>query len=477
MELDPFIIDGKITTAAFEAAYAYRDSKNNSLHLPSKKWLKKADTNKDGVWTVDELKAWKGYEGQVICRNFWDQHYGCTPRCLGGLYKMDGDPIAFEDSNVKLDGDTYHDFRDDALDGPIMANSYKGSLTPAQRIVIQDVVRSNIARRLDGTFVHIGIKSIDAWMDIFDAFKCPPMDTPVWELPKGALSCTYKNQSYQGLAVKTLEEIPHGATDEERHQILQDHLMQSMMPRTYNKSVPDVCIFKDQIRDVYGTVSPVDTTITNCTLEAIDNVKKNAPNTEEVHCRLPNSTLIRCEVTHGMYRSIKWCHMEGTPIPQQGLQLPCSSDTAELHLYESFTGFGKCNIEKDTGMCPLAGTSAVRREALEKELRIKTNSTSRIEIHRQVFRKFTTADFTKKISLAVIDVPLYDTLMIVLKAIAPQLTRRATVLIHDYGWEGYPGVELATNDFVNSVKKPQMKLELPGKDKAAACYMAKLTVQ
>merc|ERR1719265_546736 len=131
----------------------------------------------------------------------------------------------------------------------------------------------------------------------------------------------------------------------------------------------------------------------------------------------------------------------------------------EIHLYDPFTGFAECDHKKDTGMCPTAGTSAPNKDALSADIR-EYGDVNRVKVHKVSFKNIPASELPDKVSMVIIDGALYNTVENMLASIHPKLTPGATVFIHDFGWEGFTGVERAVSDYIAGVGKG-MRVVLP----------------
>jgi len=312
----PFMKNHNLNDEALHNAYSARDKYGQHLPLPPKKLLlDEADTNRDGILSMDELMKWKGYQGKSYCRNPGDATYGCLDRCRGGLDGINGEAGYFESYKIERD-----DYPEDLDEEHIHVDEhYTGIYSKAQRIVMKHQIKSLIHSNVEGDFVHMGMK-----------------DEHIWRMTYDTLAST-------------------------------------------------------------------------------------------------------------------------------------TDTTRKVHLVDPFTGFAQCDHTRDTGMCPLVGTSAPDINELQQDI-TSWGDSKRIIIHRSHFDK---VPQLPKVAMAIVDGALYPTVTQMLKALHPHMAAGGVMMIHDFGWEGYTGVERAVVDFTNSTGR-NMKLKLPGSPFGVACYLAML---
>lgn len=151
------------------------------------------------------------------------------------------------------------------------------------------------------------------------------------------------------------------------------------------------------------------------------------------------------------------------------------SDTStEIHVYDPFTGFPECDHSKDTGMCPPAGSAAPHFETFQKEI-AEFGDASRVQIHKiESYENIPAKEFPNKVAMVMIDVSLYKDVLEAIKSVDSRLHKGSVIFIHDFGWEGYTGVEKAVNEYLKTAKGNQV--ELVGGPDGVACYLAKIVV-
>lgn len=149
-----------------------------------------------------------------------------------------------------------------------------------------------------------------------------------------------------------------------------------------------------------------------------------------------------------------------------------SDKTSQVHLYDPFTGFDACDHAKDTGMCPLPGTSAPNQIALQADIS-QFGDASRVKVHKVPFADIPASEFPNKIAFALIDGSLFNAVGAMLNSVAPHMAKGGAIFVHDFGWEGFPGVERAVQEFLKG-KGSNMKVVLPGSADGVACYLGKI---
>merc|ERR1719421_482017 len=90
-------------------------------------------------------------------------------------------------------------------------------------------------------------------------------------------------------------------------------------------------------------------------------------------------------------------------------------------------------------------------------------------IHKGFFNKISDAEIPDKIAFAFLDGDLYESIYSALERVYPRLSPGGIVMVHDFGWEGYPGTLAAAQDFLKG--KPET-LALPSQEGGVACYLA-----
>jgi len=113
-------------------------------------------------------------------------------------------------------------------------------------------------------------------------------------------------------------------------------------------------------------------------------------------------------------------------------------------------------------------------DALQADIQ-KFGDVTRTKIHRVDFSNMHAKDLPSKVAFALVDGSLYPTVKAMLKALHPTLSMGATVFIHDFGWEGFPGVEEAVKDYLHKEGRGQ-SIVLPGGPDGVACYLGQMTI-
>jgi len=150
--------------------------------------------------------------------------------------------------------------------------------------------------------------------------------------------------------------------------------------------------------------------------------------------------------------------MEGADIPH------------ELHVYDTFEGMPACDHLHDTGMCPPVGSERVDYRQFSVDIS-NFKAHSKINIHKT---KWSPGDIQvpDKVAVAVLDGSLYQTTLAQMMAVLPKMSKGGVIIIHDFGFEGFPGVERAVNDALLSAKEYRLlSAELPASVEGVACYL------
>lgn len=148
-----------------------------------------------------------------------------------------------------------------------------------------------------------------------------------------------------------------------------------------------------------------------------------------------------------------------------------ASESHPLHLYDSFEGLPACDKEKDTGMCG-KGAMAEGQDVVKHTFDMV--SLPYPPMHKGYFSDIPDSEFPDKIAFAFIDGDLYPSMFSALQKVWPRLSAGGIVMMHDYAWEGYPGTELAAQDFL---KDKSEKVQLVGDSHGVACHIALIRKQ
>jgi len=151
--------------------------------------------------------------------------------------------------------------------------------------------------------------------------------------------------------------------------------------------------------------------------------------------------------------------MEGADIPH------------DLHVYDTFEGMPECDRLHDTGMCPHPGSERVDYRQFSTDIS-NFKAHSKINIHKVQKWSAGNIEVPNKVAVAVLDGSLYQTVMAQMLAVLPKMSKGGVIIIHDFGFEGFPGVERAVNDALLSAKESRLtSVELPGSAEGVACYL------
>jgi len=142
-----------------------------------------------------------------------------------------------------------------------------------------------------------------------------------------------------------------------------------------------------------------------------------------------------------------------------------------LHLYDNFKGIAECDHLYDSGMCPAAGTGKVDYDGFMSALD-KLVARENVKVHKVEYSNIEDSEMPSSIAFAIIDAELYQTTKDQLKAVRKRMAKGGVIMIHNFGFEGYPGVERAVNDFNFENKDSRMlTVSLPGSEEGVACYI------
>lgn len=142
--------------------------------------------------------------------------------------------------------------------------------------------------------------------------------------------------------------------------------------------------------------------------------------------------------------------------------------TTKIHLYDTFTGYEQCDTSKDTSMCPKAGSAAVDEKKLEEHV-AEWADKNRVIVHKVA--DYNSISLPSQVSFALVDGALYKTTKSMLDSVHSKLSPKASVFVHDFGWEGFPGVEKATTEVASA---NGMTVKLAGTELGVACYLGVL---
>jgi len=145
----------------------------------------------------------------------------------------------------------------------------------------------------------------------------------------------------------------------------------------------------------------------------------------------------------------------------------------ELFLYDTFEGMPKCNHEFDTGMCPKVGSDKISVEMVTRDAAKIRNEPFFPQIKKFPYAGIPGNELPNLIAFAVLDGALYNNIESMLHKVYPRLAMGGKIIVHDFGWEGYPGIQKAIDTFAENTKG--MKVRLPGgMDGGVACYLAEI---
>jgi len=149
------------------------------------------------------------------------------------------------------------------------------------------------------------------------------------------------------------------------------------------------------------------------------------------------------------------------------------TDKRGVYLFDSFTGAAQCDHKHDTGMCPAVGTSKINEDMLKGDINTWNSPTGKEQALRKeritVHKDYTKKDLPSKIAFAIVDGSIYPTMKAMLDSVYPHLSKGGLIAVHDFGWEGYPGVEAAVKEFTTS--NEGLEVVLPGSLDGVPCYL------
>jgi len=144
----------------------------------------------------------------------------------------------------------------------------------------------------------------------------------------------------------------------------------------------------------------------------------------------------------------------------------------DLYLYDSFEGFPACDHAVDTGMCPKVGSERVSIESITREAAKMRGEALIPNIKSYKYSEIPGNSLPNQIAFAVLDGSLYNNVQSMLHKVYPRLSMGGKIIVHDFGWEGYPGVQKAIDQFTENTRG--VKVRLPGGVEGVACYMAEI---
>jgi len=156
--------------------------------------------------------------------------------------------------------------------------------------------------------------------------------------------------------------------------------------------------------------------------------------------------------------SWRWLHqgMEGSEKERQ------------LHLFDSFKGMEACDHVRDTGMCPPEGSQKVNKQGI-------LDSVERYRSHRDIHvHEVNYAELEKmlpeQVAFVLIDGSVFPTVSAMLAGVHSKMAEGGKIVVHDFGWEGLPGVQRATSSFLLKEGKG-LRVSLPASVEGVACYL------
>jgi len=145
-----------------------------------------------------------------------------------------------------------------------------------------------------------------------------------------------------------------------------------------------------------------------------------------------------------------------------------------IHLYDNFKGLQECNHEKDTAMCPPAGSNKAEKGNIENDIAKLKNHKYVPRVKEHEFGFIPGHRLPTTIAFASLDPALHEQTWAMLHKVEPRLSVGGRIVIHNYGWEGYTGIEKAVQEYMATDGKDHLRLRLPSSSDGVACYLAEL---
>lgn len=117
-----------------------------------------------------------------------------------------------------------------------------------------------------------------------------------------------------------------------------------------------------------------------------------------------------------------------------------------LHVYDSFEGFSKPNVEKGEEHLREGDLKVSKTDVLETFL---GSGFKPPIIHEGNVLKILDTNLPDKISVVLIDCDLYDPIIHSLRLVSKKLSIGGIIMVHDYNHKNFPGVKKAVNEFLN----------------------------
>lgn len=122
----------------------------------------------------------------------------------------------------------------------------------------------------------------------------------------------------------------------------------------------------------------------------------------------------------------------------------------KLWLYDSFAGLPEKSLADQSG----AGQSFQKGELLVTKRavveKMSRHGLKNVIVKKAWFADLTDADLPPQIAFAFLDGDLYESIKVSLQLVAPRLTKRGIIVVHDYNNPELPGVSRAVEEFLRA---------------------------
>ena len=151
------------------------------------------------------------------------------------------------------------------------------------------------------------------------------------------------------------------------------------------------------------------------------------------------------------------CNVGMTTTFMQRLLNAVESDK-DIHVYESFKGLPE-KTEGDGETASVAGESTVSKQDFINT--VKLAGLKLPVINEGWFREIPDEQYPDKICFAFFDGDFYSSITDSFEKVYHKMVPGGIILVHDYAWQNYPGVQKACEDFLKD-KPERMTQEIDG---------------
>jgi O-methyltransferase len=131
----------------------------------------------------------------------------------------------------------------------------------------------------------------------------------------------------------------------------------------------------------------------------------------------------------------------------------------EFHLYDTFEGFQKKDLENETGKAATYTTHNFADTSIEQVSKFLSHEN--FIFHKGYFPKSSKKPLNKKFALVNMDVDLYNPTKAGLEYFYPLMEKKGVILIHDHNPD-WPGIMKAIDEFSQNI--PETFIQLNDKD-------------